>query len=272
MASERIKAALAHSKNRNTLGLRSPKMQSKRFRRRLQACAAAALRKAALERAEAHRIHIEWALKQPGIDGKTITFHRAGERLNDLDIPSPMGGRWSSTNVADVAVRLGLRKKPPRVPREVIQARVHAFWKVYPECTGLQVVEMLKPHHPICIARAWNFLRVCRETAARGNPAQREMGWRLDHRTRARMQIVAICRRHPELTAKQVIGRLKPKRGLPVQWVQKMLREYWRTSVGCKAKRRHVGRRIYNRRRGCHRESTAATRDSRPRKLLTAPI
>src|SRR6266403_1913808 len=58
MISERIKAALARSKNRGKLGLRNPIMHSKAFRRRLQACAAAALNKAAVERAEAYRVHI----------------------------------------------------------------------------------------------------------------------------------------------------------------------------------------------------------------------
>src|ERR1700688_1662501 len=70
MISERIKAALARSKNRNKLGLRNPIMRSKAFRRRLQACAAAALHKAAMERAQAYRVHIEWALCQPGLHDK----------------------------------------------------------------------------------------------------------------------------------------------------------------------------------------------------------
>jgi hypothetical protein len=79
----------------------------------------------------------------------------AGEKLNELQIPSPMGGRWSSMNVADIAVRLKLREKPVRVPRELLQARVNAIWKAHPNCTGQQVLEMLKPEHPICLARAW---------------------------------------------------------------------------------------------------------------------
>ena len=69
MISERIKAALARSRNKHKLGVRSHRKQTKAFRRHIQACAAAALRKAAMERAEAYRIHIEWALNQPGIGG-----------------------------------------------------------------------------------------------------------------------------------------------------------------------------------------------------------
>jgi len=178
--SERIKAALARSKNRSKLGLRNPTMRSKAFRRRLQACAAAALHKAAMERAEAHRVHVEWALAQPGLEGKPITFRGAGEKLNELHIPSPMGGRWSSMNVADIAVRLGLREKPVRVSRQVLQERVNAIWRSHPESTGEQVVEMLKPEHSICLARACAFLRKCREVAASRSPTQQYMGWRID--------------------------------------------------------------------------------------------
>jgi DNA invertase Pin-like site-specific DNA recombinase len=117
MMSQRIKAALARSPNRHKLGLRNPAMFSKGFRQRLQAAARAALRKAAMERAEAYRIHIEWALSQAGLHGRPISFNRAGEKLNELQIPSPMGGRWRSNNVAPIAVKLKLREKPTPAPR-----------------------------------------------------------------------------------------------------------------------------------------------------------
>ena len=245
MISERIKAALARSKNRGKLGLRNPIMHSKAFRRRLQACAAAALRKAAMERAEAYRVHIEWALCQPGFDDKLISFRGAGEKLNELQIPSPMGGRWSSMNVADIAVRLGLREKPIRVPHKVLQKRVEVIWKAHPDCTGRQVVEMLKPQHPICIARAWVFLRNCREAAAKSSPAQRQAGWQVDRHTAARIRIGTIWKRHPELTAKQVIKKLGPKHSGGIPWVQKILRESWRASARPNPKQQVIGRRIY---------------------------
>src|SRR6266404_2898522 len=89
MISERIKAALARSKNRGKLGLRNPIMQSKAFRRRLQVRAAAALGKAAMERAEAHRVHIEWALSRPGLDGAP-RLHGAASR-GDAEAPAPDG-------------------------------------------------------------------------------------------------------------------------------------------------------------------------------------
>jgi DNA invertase Pin-like site-specific DNA recombinase len=231
MISERIKAALARSKNKGKLGLRNPIMHSKAFRRRLQASAAAALHKAAMERAEAYRVHIEWALSQPGLDGKPISFRGAGEKLNELHLPSPMGGRWSSMNVADIAVRLKLREKPIRVPRKVLQQRVAAIWKAHPDCTGQQAVEMLKPRHPMCIARAWAFLRNCREVAAKRSLAQRQTGWRVDRQTAARIRINAIWKRHPEFTAKQVIKELGPQNSGGIPWVQKILRESRRASA-----------------------------------------
>jgi DNA invertase Pin-like site-specific DNA recombinase len=245
MISERIKAALARSKNRGKLGLRNPIMHSKAFRRRLQACAAAALSKAAMERAEAYRVHIEWALCQQGLDDKPISFRGAGEKLNELQIPSPMGGRWSSMNVADIAVRLKLRERPLRVSRKVLQERVEAIWKAHPDCTGQQVVEMLKPQHPICIARAWTFLRNCREAAAKRSRAHRQAGWQVDRHTAARIRIDTIWKRHPELTAKQVIKKLGSKHSGGIPWVQKILRETWRVSVRPNPKRQVIGRRVY---------------------------
>ncbi len=243
MISERIKAALARSKNRGKLGLRNPIMQSKAFRRRLQVRAAAALGKAAMERAEAHRVHIEWALSRPGLDGKPISFRGAGGKLNELQIPSPMGGRWSSMNVADIAVRLKLREKSIRVPRNVLQQRVAAIWKAHPDCTGQQVVEMLKPQHPMCIARAWAFLRTCREVAAKRSPVQRQTGWQVDRHTAARIRISTIWKRHPEFTAKQVIKKLGSKHSGGIPWVQKILRESWRASVRPNPKQQVIGRR-----------------------------
>jgi ribosomal protein L31 len=198
-----------------------------------------------MERAEAYRGHIERALCQPGLDDKPISFHRAGEKLNELQIPSPMGGRWSSMNVADIAVRLKLREKPIRVSHKILQKRVEAIWKAHPDCTGQQVVEMLKPQHPICIARAWAFLRTCREVAAKRSPAQQQAAWPVDRHTAARIRISTIWKRHPEFTGKQVIEKLGSKHSGGIPWVQKILRESWRASVRPNPKRQVIGRRIY---------------------------
>jgi DNA invertase Pin-like site-specific DNA recombinase len=125
MISERTKAGMARSKSK--FGLRHPLKRSKAFRRRLQTLAIAGKRKAASERAEAYRVHIEWALNHPRRFGRPITFRAAAEKLSERQLPAPMGGRWCSTNLCDMARRLGLRDRPTRVTREVIQARVSAI-------------------------------------------------------------------------------------------------------------------------------------------------
>jgi hypothetical protein len=61
--------------------------RSKTFRRRLQALAIAAKRKAALERAEAYRVHIEWALNHAGRFGRPISFRAAAGKLNERQLP-----------------------------------------------------------------------------------------------------------------------------------------------------------------------------------------
>src|SRR6267154_1313114 len=92
MISERTKAGLARSKK--MLGMCNPSKRSMVFRRRIQKLAASAIRKAAIERAEAYRVHIEWALRQPGWRGRSITVYRAATKLNERNIPSPWGKRW----------------------------------------------------------------------------------------------------------------------------------------------------------------------------------
>jgi hypothetical protein len=196
-----------------------------------------------MERAEAYRIHIEWALNQPGIDGGLISFHRAGEKLNELHIPSPMGGRWCSTNVADIAGRLGLREKPMRVPREVLQKRVDLIWKQHPTCTGNQLIELLKPEYSIGMTRALRFLRNSREAASKRSPSQRLLRWQLDRHTHARIRISAIWSKHPEYSARQVTERLGPKFKVRVHWIQQVMRECWRASTRPAPDAWRIGRR-----------------------------
>src|ERR1700730_15789594 len=69
LISERNRAAAAARKRKGLkFGLA---LRSKAWRRRVSALGGAALSKAALERAEAYRLHIEWAFRQPGVYGST---------------------------------------------------------------------------------------------------------------------------------------------------------------------------------------------------------
>jgi len=230
MISERIRSALARS--RQLLGVRHPLKRSPAFRRRLQGLAAAGKRRAALERAEAYRVPIEWALSQSGRCGQPISCHAAAEKLNAQHLPSPMGGHWDSTNVADLASRLQLRERPVRVSPEVWKARVRAIWKQHPEFTAPQIQERLAAQqHSLGRCRAERFLRTCRLSAVRGSAVHTQVGWYLDRRTAVRIRISQIWTRHPEWTARQVIGRLGLQRTVRIPWVQKVLRECRRAAA-----------------------------------------
>ena len=91
MISERIKAAAAIRKSQGKkFGMA---LRSKAEQRRIVALGIAACVKAAMERTEAYRLHVEWALRQPGMNGRPISFSSAARKLNERNIEAPMGGR-----------------------------------------------------------------------------------------------------------------------------------------------------------------------------------
>jgi DNA invertase Pin-like site-specific DNA recombinase len=242
MISERTKAGLARTKKK--LGI-NHQGRSAASKRRMRALAIAAVRRAAMERAEAYRVHIEWALSQPGERERPITFHGAAKRLNARNLPSPMGGLWSSNSVGDLACRLRLRERHPRIRGAALRARIDAIWKRCPEVTGEQVVAGLKPEISICIGTAFKLLRRCRKVAASHCPLYKRAGWRLDHRSAARIRIVSIWRLHPDFTAREVIQSMGPKYSVSIPWVQRVLRQCCRTKRQTPAERL-IGRRHYN--------------------------
>ena len=256
MISERIKAALARSKNK--FGLRHRMKRSKAFRRRLQMLAVAAKRKAALERAEAYRVHIEWALSHPGKYGKPISFLAAAKKLNERQVESPMGGRWDSTNMANMACRLGLRERAAPVPLKLLRARVREVWKQHPDITAKQLRRTL-PELPLGETRAWRLIRECRLAATKRSPTYKRVGWQLDQRTAARIQVSAIWKRHPEFTGKRVLQKLRLSHYVSLPWVQKVMRECWRASARHTAEQWRLGRRFYS----PHRDRKRMTRSRR---------
>jgi len=243
MISERTKAGLARSKK--LLGLRHPSRRTKAFLRRLRASAGAAQRQAAMERAEAYRVHIEWALSNPGRGGNPITFHGAAEKLNEQQLPSPMGGRWSSTTVRTNALRLGLRDRWAYVPTEVLQARVDAAFNQYPGWTTPQLVASLGLEYRVGIVRAMTVVRRARESVAKKNSTQRRLGWPVDRFTTTRIRVCEIWQRHPEWSAREVIERLKPDRPVRQQWVHKILADCFQASARLNPEQRRIGRRFY---------------------------
>jgi DNA invertase Pin-like site-specific DNA recombinase len=249
LISQRCKAAAAVMKRKGQkFGIA---LRSKAWKRRVIALAHVASSKAAMERAEAYRLHIEWALRQPGQSGKPISFRAAANKLNDRNIESAMGTRWSGQQLMRMGLRLGLHH-PRRMPREVARTRVHAIWKQHPEATGKQVLASLGVEHTLGVRRARELLSDCRRAAVRRSPAQKQMGWRIDHRTVARVCVWAIWKRHPEFTAQQVVEKLGRQHSVSVWWVRGILNECWRAAGSHSPKELRIGRKVYGNRRERH--------------------
>ena len=246
MISERSKAAAAVRKRK---GLTSGfALRSKAYIRRLSAQSNAIQRKAATERAEAYRLHIEWAFRQPGVFGtaRPISFRAAAKKLNERNLESPMGGRWAGHQLKRMALRLRIDHPDGFPRREVARARVRAIWKDHPEFTAKQVRAAAGLEHPIGFKRAWTLLKECRVAAARRSSAQKQVGWYIDCRTATRIRIGAVLKRNPKLTAKEVIEKLGPGPFMTHDWVQKTMKECWRASARHSPKKWRNGRRIYN--------------------------
>ena len=208
--------------------------------------------KAANERAEAYRLHIEWALRQPGFRGGRISFNRAAGKLNERSIDSGMGGRWSGPTLKRMAVRLGLHHPIGRLSREAARARVQAIYKEHPEFTVRQVKETVALEHPIDNKRTGDLLRECRIAAARQSPTYRRMRWYVDRRVAARLRIAAIWKRRPELTGREVLQKLGPEHRVDLAWVQRVLRDCWLAGARHSRAQRLKGRRLYAPYRACN--------------------
>jgi DNA invertase Pin-like site-specific DNA recombinase len=240
MISERVKAAAAIMKRQGKkFGLA---LRSKAERRRVTALGHAALAKSTMERAESYRAHIEWALRQPGMDGRMITFGGAAKILNERGIESVMGGRWRSHQLHRIALRLGLRHPLGRVPIQEARVKVLALLKQQPELSVPQVITTLGLEHYLGKKRAYPLVKECRAIAARRSPMHRHVGWPLDCWTAARIRISEIWKRHPEFSAKQILGRLGPKYPVRVKWIQHVTHECAWASAKPSAKRYRIGR------------------------------
>jgi len=250
MISDRIKAAFARSKKKQ--GFQRPGMRSKAVRRRIQALGRAALRKGAMERAQAYRVYVEWALGQRGEDGRPISVSGAARKLNEQHVASPRGGHWEYSNLSKMAQRLGLYTPPVPAPYEITKARVLAIWKEYPDYAPAQIVRCLGPEPPIHKTRVYRILKPYWLARARRCPVYKKMGWPVDRLTVARVHIFAVWRRHPEFTAKQVVRRLRAKHSLSMWTVERLMRQCWRASARHSAKKVLIGRRCFGSWRAWH--------------------
>jgi len=229
MISERIKAALAVIKDRGqVLGFT---LRSKAQQRRLRARARAAVKIAALERAEAYRVHIEWALRQPPAYRTTrpISFRAAAHQLNARHLPSPYGGRWQGYQLMQMAHRLKLAHPRGHLLREEARALVHRLWKQHPHYTVPQLIAAAGSQQPLGVTRTETLVRACRAAAARRCSIYSRAGWPLDGRTMARIRIAAVWKQHPHWTARQIIHKLGRDPFFTVPWVQRVIKQCWRT-------------------------------------------
>jgi DNA invertase Pin-like site-specific DNA recombinase len=112
LISERVKEALAAAKARGVKLGQAGRCKSEQ--RRCSRLANAKNRNAAMMRALPFRLHIEWALKQPGINGTPISHRAAAEELNRVNIAPPGGDYWRWGQVRDLGRRFGFRQRRVR--------------------------------------------------------------------------------------------------------------------------------------------------------------
>ena len=153
MISERIKAAMAVAKAKGKK--RGLAKCSKAWQQRVTALGHAAIQKAALERAEAYRLHVEWAFRQPNpySNARPISFNRAANVLNARNIESPMGRRWTGPQLHRMGIRLKLNHPLSVVPTEVKEARVRAICKEQSEITAMQLMTCVRRRSCIAVSR-----------------------------------------------------------------------------------------------------------------------
>jgi hypothetical protein len=260
MISERLKAAFAVAKAK---GMKFGLARCSKARRRIViAMGNAALRKAEMERAEAYRLHIEWAFRQPNVfgGGRPISFIGAAAKLNDRNIESPMGCRWTGHTLRRMGGLLGLDHPGGSVPAAIVRAGVREIWKKDPEISSKQVRARARLAHPLGADLAFRFLKECRLAAARRSYVHNKRNWPIDCRTYTRIRIGEVVRRSPKSTVLQVIEKLGPGRFRRIRWVELVMAECRSNAAMQKNKRLH--------RR--HRLTQQAKRKDQKRRLLAA--
>src|ERR1700730_8423054 len=236
MISERVKAATLVAKRQGRkFGLQ---LRPKSWQRKVSALGRAALIQQANERAQAYRVYVEWALRQPGMNERPISFAAAAKKLNARNIETPLGGRWRGHHLQRMARRLGLDHPLARMPETLARTRVRALFEHHPDLTAAQVVANLVTAQPLWSRRAYALLKECRRDAARRSPVHNRVVWHLDHRTATRIRIGELWKRHPEFTGKQVIRTLKFGPDVPLKWVQRIMNECWKAYAAPKPQQR----------------------------------
>jgi DNA invertase Pin-like site-specific DNA recombinase len=224
MISERITIAIAASKRRG--GKWGTDGRSKAWAKKFQATGVAALKHAANERAEAYRLHIEWALHQPSFYGGQISFWEAAKTLNERNIEAPFGGKWSSKQVSHMAKRLRFDHPKRFLDDDVARKIVAEALAKSPLVTVDQLLKSLNLRYRLGHKRATRLVSENRTYVAKNSFVYKRIGWPVDHWTECRIRIAQILRRSPTLFAWQVTERLGPEFKGRLDWVRKTMRDY----------------------------------------------
>ncbi len=224
MISERITIAIAASKRRG--GKWGTDGRSKAWAKKWQAAGVAALKSAANERAEAYRLHIEWALHQPSFYGGRISFMEAAKKLNERRISAPFGGRWSSKQVANMTRRLQIHHPKHLLADDAARKLVTAALRKTPTATFDELQKSLKLPYLLGRKRITRFRIEFHADSVKTNYMYKRIGWPVDHWIDSRLRIAKILRRSPKLYAWQVAEQLGPEFKMRVDWVRKTMRDY----------------------------------------------
>jgi DNA invertase Pin-like site-specific DNA recombinase len=225
MISERIKAACAAKKLKG--GKFGFQLISKTRRTRITRLGHAALHRAAIERAEAYRLQIEWAFRQTSRygSGRPISFQAAANKLNDRGIPSPFGKGWAGGQLVRYANRLGFHPPPGTVPQDKVKEWVRKTLEENPYITAYDLRNLPGLVHPIGVENSFRLLKACRMAEINRNRACKKIGWRIDCRTTTRIRISQLLKRRPGLTARQVILALGPGLYRKQRWIEQVMQE-----------------------------------------------
>jgi DNA invertase Pin-like site-specific DNA recombinase len=226
MISERIKAALAVAKAQGRMKSRGRK-RSKAWYRRFLELSQEAKQKAAGERAELYRAHIEWALRQPSWHGAAISFHEAAKKLNAKGVPSITERSWSGAQVQRMARRLKLdHPQSFFIADDALYAGVLKITSKSPLCTVDELVKHPHWSRPLGRGRVHKALRKYRSELVKSEPEYKRIGWQLDRWTEARIRVIRIKRKQPNLFAYAIYDQLIPNPGVTVHWVRQIIHEY----------------------------------------------
>jgi hypothetical protein len=158
----------------------------------------------------------------PSITSSVITDICGSMNTNIRIVAVP---RWTGPQLQRMGIRLKLNHPPSTVPMEVKEARARAIWKEQPEITAQQLMAIVESDHALGKDYAYKLLKAYRLATAKRSSVHRKMRWRIDCRTPTRIRISQILKRHPKVSAAQVIEELGPGPFRRLHWIRQVIEE-----------------------------------------------